>query len=66
MWKGEPSASWVNPRVNVLLVNLALDRQFGKATPLPPAPEKKETKDATKEGSTPAQVTTQTAPANEK
>src|SRR5262245_30411320 len=23
------------PRVNVLLVNLALDRQFGKATPLP-------------------------------
>ena len=30
------------PRVNVLLVNLALDRQFGKATPLPPAPEKKE------------------------
>src|SRR5215467_3112969 len=30
------------PRVNVLMVNLALDRQFGKATPLPPAPEKKE------------------------
>jgi K+-transporting ATPase ATPase C chain len=30
------------PRVNVLLVNLALDRQFGKATPLPPAPEKKD------------------------
>src|SRR5262252_3790795 len=30
------------PRVNVLLVNLALDRQFGKATPLPPTPEKKE------------------------
>lgn len=25
------------PRVNVLLVNLALDRQFGKATSLPPA-----------------------------
>jgi len=35
------------PRVNVLLTNLALDRQFGKATPLPPAAEKKETKDAT-------------------
>jgi potassium-transporting ATPase KdpC subunit len=32
------------PRVNVLVVNLALDRQFGKATPLPPAPEKKEPK----------------------
>jgi len=30
------------PRVNVLLTNLALDRQFGKATPLPPAPGKKE------------------------
>src|SRR5215470_5857047 len=43
------------PRVNVLLVNLALDRQFGKATPLPPAPEKKETKDAAKEGAPPAQ-----------
>jgi potassium-transporting ATPase KdpC subunit len=25
------------PRVNVLLVNLAIDRQFGKATSLPPA-----------------------------
>ena len=50
------------PRVNVLLVNLALDRQFGKATPLPPAPEKKETKDATKEGATPAQPTSQTTP----
>jgi len=32
------------PRINVLLANLALDRQFGKATPLPPAPEKKEAK----------------------
>src|SRR5512141_2087898 len=41
------------PRVNVLLVNLALDRQFGKATPLPPAPEKKETKDAPKESAAP-------------
>ena len=50
------------PRVNVLLANLALDRQFGKATPLPPAPEKKETKDATKEGAAPAQPTNQTTP----
>ena len=50
------------PRVNVLVVNLALDRQFGKATPLPPAPEKKETKDATKEGATLAQPTSQTTP----
>src|SRR5262245_38750244 len=33
------------PRVNVLLVNLALDRQFGKATPLPPVPEKREVKE---------------------
>ena len=49
------------PRVNVLLVNLALDRQFGKATPLPPAPEKKETKDATKEGAAPIQPRIQTA-----
>ncbi len=32
-------------RVNVLLVNLALDRQFGRPAPLPPAPEKKDTKD---------------------
>ena len=54
------------PRVNVLLVNLALDRQFGKATPLPPAPEKKETKDATKEGATPAQPTSQTTPPSAK
>ena len=41
------------PRVNVLLVNLALDRQFGKATPLPPAPEKKEAKDAAAQGAAP-------------
>ena len=54
------------PRVNVLLVNLALDRQFGKATPLPPAPEKKETKDAPKEGAAPAQPAIQTAPPQEK
>jgi len=54
------------PRVNVLMVNLALDRQFGKATPLPPAPERKETKDAATEGSTPAQPTIQTAPDKEK
>jgi K+-transporting ATPase ATPase C chain len=50
------------PRVNVLMVNLALDRQFGKATPLPPAPEKKETKEASKEGAAPAPPATQTAP----
>jgi K+-transporting ATPase ATPase C chain len=54
------------PRVNVLLVNVALDRQFGKATPLPPAPEKKETKDVAKEGAAPAQPTTQSAPPQEK
>jgi len=54
------------PRVNVLLVNLALDRQFGKATPLPPAPEKKETKEAPKEGAAPAQPPIQTAPSPEK
>jgi K+-transporting ATPase ATPase C chain len=54
------------PRVNVLLVNLALDRQFGKATPLPPAPEKKEARDAAKESSGPDVPTIQTAspPAN--
>jgi potassium-transporting ATPase KdpC subunit len=34
------------PRANVLLVNLALDRQFGRPTPLPPAPEKKQPKEA--------------------
>jgi potassium-transporting ATPase KdpC subunit len=50
------------PTVNVLLVNLALDRQFGKATPLPPAPEKKETKEAPKESAAPAQTTIQTTP----
>jgi potassium-transporting ATPase KdpC subunit len=44
------------PRVNVLLVNVALDRQFGKATPLPPSPEKKESKDAAKEAAAPAQA----------
>jgi K+-transporting ATPase ATPase C chain len=53
------------PRVNVLRVNLALDRQFGKATPLPPVPEK-DTKTDVKETSVPAQPTIQTAPAQEK
>jgi K+-transporting ATPase ATPase C chain len=53
-------------RVNVLLVNLALDRQFGRPAPLPPAPEKKETKDATKEGATPSQRANQSAPSQEK
>jgi K+-transporting ATPase ATPase C chain len=37
------------PRVNVLLVNLALDRRFGKATPLPAVPEKKQTKEVSKQ-----------------
>ena len=37
------------PRVNVLLTNLALDRQFGKAAPLPPAPEKKHSQAVAKE-----------------
>src|SRR4029453_3399820 len=50
------------PRGNLLLVNMALDRQFGKATPLPPAPEKKETKEAAKEGAAPAEPPIQTAP----
>ena len=54
------------PRVNVLLVNLALDRQFGKATPLPPAPEKKEAKEAAKDSPAPAQPAIQTAPPQEK
>ena len=54
------------PRVNVLLVNLALDRQFGRPTPLPPAPEKKEAKDATKEGATPSQPANQSASPLEK
>jgi potassium-transporting ATPase KdpC subunit len=39
-------------RVNVLLVNLALDRQFGRPIPLPPAPEKKDAKGATTTGAT--------------
>jgi K+-transporting ATPase ATPase C chain len=51
-----------DPRVNVLLVNLALDRQFGKATPLPPAPEKKEAKDGTNESAGPNVPTIQAAP----
>jgi potassium-transporting ATPase KdpC subunit len=50
------------PTVNVLMVNLALDRQFGKATPLPPAPEKEETKDAPKESAASAQPAIETAP----
>jgi K+-transporting ATPase ATPase C chain len=58
-------------RVNVLLVNVALDRQFGRPAPLPAAPEKKETekketKEEPKEGATPSQPTLQTAPAQEK
>ena len=48
------------PRVNVLLVNLALDRQFGKASQLPPAREKKEAKEEVKAGAAPTPVTIQT------
>jgi K+-transporting ATPase ATPase C chain len=51
------------PRVNVLLVNLALDRQFGRPAPLPPAPEKKETKDTGKESAAPDQPATPNNPA---
>ena len=40
------------PRVNVLMVNLALDRQFGRPTASPPAPEKKDAKEATTENVT--------------
>jgi K+-transporting ATPase ATPase C chain len=54
------------PRVNVLLANLALDRRFGKATPLPPAPEKNQTKDASKDGVAPTQPTNQSVPPQEK
>jgi K+-transporting ATPase ATPase C chain len=50
------------PRVNVLLVNLALDRQFGRPAPLAPAPEKKETKDAVKDSAAATQPTIQPAP----
>ena len=50
------------PRVNVLLLNLALDRQFGKPAPLPPAPEKREAKDASKENAPPEQAAIQAAP----
>jgi potassium-transporting ATPase KdpC subunit len=44
------------PRVNVLLVNLALDRQFGRPAPLPPAAEKKDAKDASKDSAANAQA----------
>lgn len=55
------------PRINVLLVNLALDRQFGRPAPLPPPPpEKKEAKEESKESAAPAQPTIQTAPPQEK
>jgi K+-transporting ATPase ATPase C chain len=53
------------PRVNVLLVNLALDRQFGRPAPLPPAPEKK-TEDTAKEGASAARPANQSTPAQEK
>jgi len=44
------------PRVNVLLVNLALDRQFGRPAPLPPAAEKKDARDASKDSAANAQA----------
>jgi potassium-transporting ATPase KdpC subunit len=50
------------PRVNVLLVNLALDRQFGRPALLPPE-EKGATKDAGKEAAMVAQSTIAPAPA---
>jgi K+-transporting ATPase ATPase C chain len=52
------------PRVNVLLVNLALDRQFGRAAPLP-ASEKKDSKDTAKE-SAPADLPPPPNPSQEK
>src|SRR5262245_63777471 len=52
------------PRVNVLLVNLALDRQFGRPAPLP-ASEKKDTKDAAKD-SAPADQQPTPNPSQEK
>jgi K+-transporting ATPase ATPase C chain len=47
------------PRVNVLMINLALDRQFGRPASLPAAPpEKKEAKEEPKEAAaTPVQPT---------
>jgi K+-transporting ATPase ATPase C chain len=54
------------PRINVLLVNLALDRQFGRPAPLPPAPEKKKTEDTAKEGAASAQPANQNTPPQEK
>jgi potassium-transporting ATPase KdpC subunit len=48
------------PRVNVLLVNLALDRQFGRPDPLP-APEKKDS-GKEKESATPDQPATPNNP----
>jgi K+-transporting ATPase ATPase C chain len=52
------------PRVNVLLVNLALDRQFGRPAPLP-APEKKDS-GKEKESATPDQPATPNNPSQEK
>jgi K+-transporting ATPase ATPase C chain len=41
-------------RVNVLLVNLALDRQFGRPAPVPAPPEKQRGKQESKEAASPA------------
>jgi potassium-transporting ATPase KdpC subunit len=52
------------PRVNVLLVNLALDRQFGRPAPLPVSEKKDSGKE--KESATPDQPATPNNPAQEK
>jgi potassium-transporting ATPase KdpC subunit len=54
------------PRVNVLMINLALDRQFGRPAPLPPPPEKKEMKDQPKETATTMEPMIQTTSSPEK
>jgi K+-transporting ATPase ATPase C chain len=48
-------------RVNILLVNLALDRQFGRPAPLPPVEAKRETKTEGKDAAPSAQPTIQSA-----
>jgi K+-transporting ATPase ATPase C chain len=49
------------PRVNVLRVNLALDKQFGRPEPVPGQDRKEEKKDADKEAPASAQPTTDAA-----
>lgn len=50
------------PRVNVLRVNLALDKQFGRPAPVPGQDRKEEKKDAGKEAPAGAQPATDAAP----